>query len=160
MIASSRQPFVTVALVVGAMLMTRASVAQAQQSTPPQPDGVAVAARAIPRGTVLTEDDITYVVGPASPQPVAAAANQVQPGWVARRLVKPGEPLRAPAVAPPIVLTANQTVDVLYADHDIQITIRGVVTKDAALGERVTVRTSDGHHLDGVVTGPRSVRIE
>ena len=145
-------------LVVWGLLIAHASV-QGQRSADSQSDSVAVAARPIPRGAVLTQDDITYVARPASPQR-AGGTSHVQPGWVARRLVNAGEQLRGPAVAPPIVLTANQTVDVIYANRDIEITIRAVVTRDAALGERVTVRTSDGHHLDGIVAGPGCVRIE
>ena len=40
------------------------------------------------------------------------------------------------------------------------ITRRAVVTRDASVGDRVTVRTADGHHLDGIVTGPGRVTIE
>ncbi|HTR79925.1 MAG TPA: flagellar basal body P-ring formation chaperone FlgA [Gemmatimonadaceae bacterium] len=150
----------TMIALAGVARMAGAAGLGAQQPAPAPTVRLAVAARPIARGSVLTDDDITYVERPASAQPVEGGAATVQPGWVARRLINTGEVLRNPAVEPPIVVSANETVDVVYVDGDVQISIRAMVTRDASIGERVTVRTTDGRHLDGVVTGPGCVRID
>jgi flagella basal body P-ring formation protein FlgA len=65
-----------------------------------------------------------------------------------------------PAVERPAVVSANEPVDVEWADRNVMLTIRGVVTRSAALGERVTVRTDLGHRVDATVIGPGRVRID
>jgi flagella basal body P-ring formation protein FlgA len=113
-----------------------------------------IAARAIARGAVLTADDITY------PDSRSASDSTVSPGWVTRRVVAAGEPLRPPAVQPPIVVTANQPVELEWTDGVVRITVRGTATRNASAGERITVRTETGRRVDGVVLGAGRVRIQ
>jgi flagella basal body P-ring formation protein FlgA len=51
-------------------------------------------------------------------------------------------------------------VNVEWADRNVMLTVRGVVTRNAALGERVTVRTELGHRVDATVIAPGRVRID
>ena len=73
-------------------------------------DTMLVAARELPRGTVLRAGDVDTLVtddgatagsatGPAT-TPATSRADAPGAGWVVRRLVRKGEPLREPAVAP------------------------------------------------------------
>lgn len=118
---------------------------------------VAVASRLLARGTVLGADDIVYrdttVRGPID-------TNQVAAGWVTRRAIGAGEVLRSPAVERPAMVSANEPVSVEWADRNVMLTVRGVVTRNAALGERVTVRTALGHRVDATVIAPGRVRID
>ena len=102
--------------VLGVALAVLAARALAAQDTPRRTTRLAaavpppVAARALARGAVLTADDITY------PDSAAATDSTVAPGWVTRRVVAAGEPLRPPAVQPPVVVTANQPVELEWTD--------------------------------------------
>jgi len=144
--------WVLVAMLV-ALVALDAGLAHAQVTTM----RAAIATRLLPRGTVLTSDDIVYrdttVRGPID-------TNRVAPGWVTRRLIGAGEVLRAPAVERPAMVSANEPVSVEWADRNVLLTIRGIVTRNAALGERVTVRTALGHRIDATVIAPGRVRID
>lgn len=136
-----------------ALLALSASLAHAQNAS----RRVAVATHLLPRGSVLTVDDIVYrdttVRGPVDTNTVAA-------GWVTRRTIGAGEVLRVPAVERPSIVSANEPVSVEWADRNVMLTVRGVVTRNAALGERVTVRTAMGHRVDATVIAPGRVRID
>jgi flagella basal body P-ring formation protein FlgA len=136
-----------------ALLALRVGLAHAQAPA----RRAAIAARLLPRGTVLTADDIVYrdttLRGPID-------TNTVVPGWVTRRLIGAGEVLRTPAVERPVVVSANEPVSVEWADRNVLLTIRGIVTRNAALGERVTVRTELGRRIDATVIAPGRVRID
>jgi flagella basal body P-ring formation protein FlgA len=136
-----------------ALVALSASLAHAQNAA----RRVAVAARLLPRGAVLSVEDIVYrdstIGGPMDTNTVAA-------GWVTRRLIGAGEVLRAPAVERPAIVSANEPVDIEWADQNVMLTLRGIATRNAALGERVPVRTGFGHRVDGTVVAPGRVRID
>ena len=58
------------------------------------------------------------------------------------------------------MVSANEPVSVEWADRNVLLTIRGIVTRNAALGERVTVRTELGRRVDATVVAPGRVRID
>jgi flagella basal body P-ring formation protein FlgA len=118
---------------------------------------MAIAAHALARGAVITIDDIIYK---DSTVRAAGDSSRVAPGWVTRRMIAAGELLRAPAVEPPNVVVANQIVDVEWKDQNIALTLRGTVTRSAAVGDRVTVRTESGRRFEGTVIAPGRVRID
>lgn len=136
-----------------ALIALSAGLAHAQDAT----RRAAIATRLLPRGTVLTADDIVYrdttLRGPIDTNTVAA-------GWVTRRLIGAGEVLRMPAVERPAIVSANESVDVEWADRNVMLTVRGVATRNAALGERVSVRTDLGHRVDATVIARGRVRID
>ncbi|MGH7616775.1 MAG: flagellar basal body P-ring formation chaperone FlgA [Gemmatimonadaceae bacterium] len=152
-----KYPLLVGALV--ALLALSAGLARAQSTIASTEASrrVAVAARLLPRGTVLAADDIIYrdttVRGPVDTSTVVA-------GWVTRRLIGAGEVLRMPAVERPVVVSANEPVSVEWADRNVMLTLRGVVTRSAALGERVVVRTELGRRIDATVIAPGRVRID
>src|SRR3954462_6992202 len=139
-----------------ALLALSAKLGHAQ--TPGEPTRrVAVATRALPRGTVLAAGDFvmrdTVVRGPVDTSTVTS-------GWVTRRLIGAGEVLRAPAVERPQVVSANQSIQVEYQDRDVRLTIHGVATRNAALGERIAIRTDNGRRMEGTVVAPGRVRLD
>ena len=131
--------------------------------TPPVPVGVTrrvpVATHQIARGATLTADDIEFrdsTMRSGTP----ADTNEVAPGWVTRRMINAGEILRSPAVEPPSLVTANQPVEVEWVDGNIKLTLRGIATRNAPIGSRVTVRMENGRRVDGTVVAAGRVRID
>ncbi|MEO8623083.1 MAG: flagellar basal body P-ring formation chaperone FlgA, partial [bacterium] len=101
---------------------------------------VPLAAHDIMRGVVLASSDIGYLgntsvpsttTTPAKLEPAAATDTLV--GWTTRRLIAAGEPLRAPAVAPPQLVKSGDLVEVSYQSEGVSITMRGRATRSAAL---------------------------
>lgn len=122
-----------------------------------QPNRIAFAAHAIPRGTVLAADDIEFRSATTA---AATGRTEVSPGWVTRRMIAAGEVLRSPAVIAPQVVTANESVQVEWIDGNVRLTMRSVATRNAGVGDRVTVRTDSGKRMDALVIGPGRVRID
>lgn len=106
-------------------------------------DSVAVAARRIARGSVLTEADI-------SGQPVVN-------GWIARRVIQPGERLQPPAVAPAPIVRMRQQVSVLVSSQPVTLTLPGVSLGEGSLGDTILVRLDAKRRLPGVISGPGRV---
>jgi flagella basal body P-ring formation protein FlgA len=119
---------------------------------------VAVAAHALARGEVLSADDIE--LRDTATTRAMVDTNQIVPGWVTRRAIAAGEVLRAPAVVPPVVVAANQPVEVEWQDQNIRMTVRGIAARNASMGERVTVRMEHGRRLEATVVAPGRVRID
>ena len=120
---------------------------------------VPVATHQIARGATLTASDIELRDSTMrSGAPIDTT--DVVPGWVTRRVITAGEILRAPAVEPPNLVTANQSVAVEWVDQNIHLTLRGTATRNAAIGTRVTVRMESGRRVDGTVVGAGRVRID
>jgi flagella basal body P-ring formation protein FlgA len=140
-------------LLAGAVALS-AHAAKAQEGSHRR---FAFATRAIARGAVLGADDIEYRDTTAR---VSADTNQVAAGWVTRRMIAAGEILRSPAVEPPIIVTANQGVEVEWMDDNVRLTVHGIAMRNGSLGDRVTVRTDQGRRIDATVVAPGRVRID
>jgi flagella basal body P-ring formation protein FlgA len=116
-----------------------------------------VALRTIVRGSVLTADDFEYRDTATRIEPDTA---QIAPGWVTRRTINAGEILRAPAVEPPTIVSANSPVQVEFVDGNVRLTIRGIAARAGSLGDRVPVRTELGKRIEGTVVAPGRIRID
>jgi flagella basal body P-ring formation protein FlgA len=148
----------TFLLALAAALVSLAAAApRGADAQRPPTQHAAVAAHDIARGAILTADDIVYR---DTVMRAPTDTNHVAPGWVTRRMVAAGELLRAPVVTPPIVLQANQQVNIEWADRNITLKLRGVATRSASLGERIIVRTEYGRRIEATVIGPGRVRID
>jgi flagella basal body P-ring formation protein FlgA len=107
------------------------------------------AARALARGETLAAADID-----------AAGADGVRlVGWTTRRVIAAGEPLRAPAVAPPAAVRAGEPVALLYQADGVTLRLAGTAATDAPVGGRVAVRVDTRRRFEGVVAGPGLVRL-
>jgi flagella basal body P-ring formation protein FlgA len=119
-----------------------------------------VASRSLPRGHTLVAEDMTAGAAAVARTRDASRETRVAPvGWVTKRVLAAGEPLRAPAVAPPEAVRAGQPVDVLWTDGAIQLRLKGTAMHAAALGARVTVRIDARRRLEGVAVSPTAVRL-
>ena len=132
--------------VVRAMLLG-GSGALSLWSQEPAPRVVAHAARELARGTVLTSADIA----------TDAAAPSVL-GWETRRLVRAGEALRAPAIAPPTLVVANSVVQVVADVHGVRVSRPGTALGAGALGEKVRIRLDQQRTITAIVAGVATVR--
>lgn len=110
-----------------------------------------VAARRLPRGTVLSESDI--LVARVATRGTPGHAAGARPGWVTRRVVQLGERLVPPAVVPAPLVSAGQLVRYVVARDGVSLTISGRALTSGGLGDRVTVRLGANRHLHGIVTG-------
>lgn len=115
---------------------------------------VPLAARDLQRGVVLAAEDIAPV---AAADPATPAERRV--GWVTRRVIAAGEPLRHPAVAPPEAVRSGEPVDVVWRQGGLELRAKGTATRSATVGERISVRVGPHRRLDGVVAGPGLVRL-
>jgi flagella basal body P-ring formation protein FlgA len=132
--------------VVGLLLAIVASYAQPQGSVP-------VAAHDIPRGVELTAADIS-----ADSAVTAVAASRI--GWVTRRVMRAGEALSEPSVAPPQLVHAGASVTVRAETGGVVVTRPGTALMSGSLGERVRVRIDSQHIVTGIVAASATVRIQ
>ena len=156
-------PIILIAAIALALFTARLAGAQqtsAQAGAPTR--HVAVATRALPRGTVLTLDDFEFRDSTAASLRSwnDTTGMRVAAGWVTRSAISRGEILRTPAVEPPIVVTANSPVQVEYAEEGVRLTMRGIAARSGSLGERVPVRIDSGRRVEGTVIAPGRIRID
>lgn len=117
------------------------------------------AARDLERETTLADGDIAWTPAVRWGAPQTSGAD-VSAGWVTRRRVAAGEPLREPAVGPPLAVRAGELVQAAWRRGGISLSLAARAQGSGALGERVTLRTEGGKRLEGVVTGPAQVKID
>ena len=121
---------------------------------------VAVAARALPRGAVLEQKDIAYRAGGSLPGAAAGTRAEVAAGWVTKRVIAEGEPLREPAVAPPALIKSGDVVQLVWTDGKIELRLTGRAMNAATAGGRVTVRVDTERRFEGVAIAPGQVRMD
>lgn len=110
------------------------------------------AARELARGTLLAAADI------ATDTTAARALAPAIVGWEVRRLVKAGEPLRAPAISPPTLVFAGTVVTVVADVDGVRVSRPGTAMGAGSLGERVRVRLDPQRTITAIVAGPATVR--
>jgi flagella basal body P-ring formation protein FlgA len=115
---------------------------------------VPVAARVIPRGRVLSDDDISEIPASASDRQFTRRPTA---GWVARRLIAAGEPLREPSVSPPVDVLPGDTVKAVRTAGGLTLALKGTAMHSASIGDRVAVRVDARRRLEGTLAAPRLV---
>ncbi len=117
---------------------------------------VQVAAHDLERGATLSAADMRLDSelqwGPprTTTEPVS--------GWTVKRRISAGEPLRSPAVEPPLAVRPGDTVQLIVTRGQVTITLSGRAAGAAPLGGRVSVRAATGRLLEGTVIAPGVVR--
>jgi flagella basal body P-ring formation protein FlgA len=138
----------------GSLLLAVLLCGHADAQAPEAAPGVPVAAREIARGTILTDQDVTYPAG------VERDSTGAPVGWVARRVITAGEPLREPAVAQPDLVHVGDVVQAVFSAGGLEIRLIGRAMGAARAGEKVMVRVDMHRRFEGVVVGPRLVNID
>ena len=117
-----------------------------------------IAKRRIDRGETLLAADIglreEIAWGPSAPEAV-----EVREGWVAQRMLRPGDALESPAVRQALAVVSGRPVEIRWARGSVDITVPGTAAGSGALGSRVFVRTESGERLSGVVEAPGVVNV-
>ena len=154
--------FALLLLTAGAARVCVAAPARARPVAAPSADTVLVAARELQRGAVLRAADIDTVIratpAAAAHQPNAGTALP-EPGWIVRRLVRKGEPLRAPAVAPPALITAGASVTLVWHVDGMRLTRQGTAVGAAYRGQAVVVRVDATRRFTGIATAAGTVEV-
>ena len=140
---------VLAALLAGAAILSPPAAREAGAQSP-------AAARDLPRGHVLEAGDI---VASSALDGSTDGTAHVQPGWITRRVVREGELLRAPAVAPPPTVARGDAVTVRWNIEGVQITMPGVALGDAEAGDSILVRLDALRRVSAVVRGPSTVDV-
>ena len=122
---------------------------------------VSIARHSLQRGDTLRADDIAIVDTSIVWRwnTIAPDTTRATEGWIARRAITAGEPLRFPAVSAPQVVSAGQSVAVIYQDGPVRIQLAGIATNSASMGAPVGVRIDATHRLDGIAVAPNTVRL-
>lgn len=123
---------------VATALVTIGAAAPARAQARP----AAVAARDIPRNTILDAGDILARGGDA------AGDAAVAPGWVTRRALRAGEALEPPAVMPPMLVVAHTAVELRCREGALLVTRRVTALTSGREGDTVRVRL-DAHRALG-----------
>jgi flagella basal body P-ring formation protein FlgA len=76
-------------------------------------------------------------------------------GLSARRALRAGSPVAARDLSSPQVIARNDTVEVAFISGGVRLTVTGRATRNAAVGEPVTVlNLASGKTIEAVATGP------
>ncbi len=149
------RPLAALAAALGAALAAVAAAPAAPAAAPalaaqaPAAAAAPRAARPLARGQTLAAADIDAAGGDA----------RRLVGWTTRRVIAAGEPLRAPAVAPPAAVRAGDAVALVYQADGLSLRLAGTAAADAPLGGRVAVRVDTRRRFEGIVTAPGVVRL-
>lgn len=118
----------------------------------------AVAAHDLERGLALDPSDMDHTNavrwGPPVRDEVAPA-----PGWETQRRIRAGEPLRPPAVEPPLAVHAGDAVHMEWVRGAVSVTMTAQAAGSARVGDTVFIRTESGRRLSGIVVAPGRVRV-
>ncbi len=133
------QAWAGLALCLAAFAAT-AGAQQAQAASGEQP---ARAARVIPRGTVLSADDIMFL-GDSIPAVLPI-------GWVTRRVVQVGEALRPPAIGQAPVVHNGSNVQVRAGNARLSVQRFGTALEAGAVGDTIRVRLDRAASIHAIV---------
>jgi flagellar basal body P-ring formation protein FlgA len=109
----------------------------------------------IQTGDAIQPDDLTYAKIPAfsAPNDAPSDANQII-GKVARRPLRAGAAAARHDVSTPQVIKANDTVNVIYRNDGVNLTLQGKALGAAAVGESVEVmNTASKKVVQAVASG-------
>jgi flagella basal body P-ring formation protein FlgA len=121
------------------------------QGNPPAQAGSATAVpwavRTLARGVVIAADDLVGAM-PSDAAPV---------GWVTRRVIREGEPLRTPAIGRAPVVRSGAAVTARLPSVRVQITRDAKVLTDGGPGDTVFVRLDRHATVSAVVLDSATV---
>ncbi len=109
---------------------------------------IMTAARALPRGKILTPDDIKPVVRDVAALPYGYFTSaDILTGQKLKRAVRPGEVLSPTMVAPAPLVERGQIVWIATKASGIEVRMQGEALADGAAGERINVRNLSSRRI-------------
>jgi flagella basal body P-ring formation protein FlgA len=113
-----------------------------------------VASRTLSRGHVLEEEDLRSETAFRWGGP-RVGASQPPLGWEVQTVVRVGQKVGPPAIAPPLLIQAGSSVDARLRSGAVTLRITGQARESGRLNDQVHVRLPTGKTLVGtVVPGP------
>lgn len=114
----------------------------------------------LPREHLLTEADIEWkeVELASYPEDVLSSPKGIV-DRVLKQAVQAGQPLRVAMLRGAYWVMRNQTVQIMVQNPQFSIKTEGIANANAAEGERVQVKTSNGRLLEGIVRGRGLVEV-
>ena len=122
---------------------------------------VPVAARDLPRGTIMTEDDITFLTMDESDL-VGNMATDISEivGQVTRLTLRSGQPVRLHSLARAVAVDRGQSVTVLWSVASINLTAQGKAMEKGGVGDVIrVVNTKSNQTVMAEIIDGRTVRI-
>jgi flagella basal body P-ring formation protein FlgA len=122
---------------------------------------IVVAAKALPRGKVLTADDVILTERDSAGSGYAWVTSiESAVGRTLRRSVNAGVPLVASALESTVLVRRGQQVTLEARSGPLVVRSGGVAQSDGALGQVISVaNASSGKNLQGIVRSEKSVEI-
>jgi len=116
-------------------------------------DTVLVAARPLMAGTFLGPADVRPESRVCWGPPAPPSESRPGPGWEVRRALVAGEALARPAVAPPLLVEAGESVRLVWTEGAVQVSVVGIALNRARQGESVRARVEGrSDRLAGIAT--------
>ena len=104
-------------------------------------------------GEIVQGSDLIWTKAAAAPVDAPRGTDAVI-GMAARRPLREGDPVLTRDVTPPLVIKAGETVDVVYADDAIVLTLQAKALANAAVGDTLNVmNTASKKQIEVVATG-------
>ncbi len=132
-----------------------ARIAGAQQAMQ-----VLVVARDVPRGHVLSSDDVNWEVANPS-RPIRNGADaQLAVGLEVRRALKAGQALLTADLKQPTIIRKGEPVKIVYVSPGVRLSVDGIAQNEAAKGEAVRVLNSYSKRtIDAVAEASGEARV-
>jgi flagella basal body P-ring formation protein FlgA len=121
---------------------------------------VVVPSHSIPRGTTISDSDLSYQnVDASSVQAGVVSSMNDLDGMETRRVLRAGEPIRPDDVRKPILVTKGSMVTINFIAPGITLTAVGKAMGEGGMGETVTVLNPISYRqISCTVTGAGTVR--
>lgn len=113
-------------------------------------------ARNLSTGDVVQPEDVVWTTVQAHMAAGGAPQDAAQViGLSAKRALRAGAPVSSRDLASPQVIARNDLVEVAYTVGGVKLTVTGRATRNASIGEAVSVlNTTSNRAIDAVATGP------
>lgn len=108
-----------------------------------------VAAHDLPRDHVLAAADMMGEREPRWGEP--RSTPEPEPGWTTRRVIRAGQPLTSPGVAPALLVESGSAVEVELRRGAVLLRVTGESRTAGSLGDEVQVRLPTGKLVWGTV---------
>ncbi|MDR1043634.1 MAG: flagellar basal body P-ring formation chaperone FlgA [Candidatus Adiutrix sp.] len=119
-----------------------------------------VAARSLPKGQVLTEDDLSLSLIPYAQARGALQDQALAVGSTLRANLNPGDPIRERHLSKSVMIRRGETVSLIARQGGLKVSATGQAKQDGALGETITLLNLDSKKtVSGRVIGPSQVEI-
>jgi flagella basal body P-ring formation protein FlgA len=144
------------ALAPGAVTPTTTTTPARPAATAGATVSVLTYARNLAAGDVVQPVDVVWTDVQAHLAPSGAPSDAEQViGLSARRALRAGAVVGARDLVAPQVIARNDTVEVAFVAGGVTLTVTGRATRNAAVGEPVTITNlTSGRQIEAVATGP------